>query len=282
MHSDSVSPAHAHDGALETTLLLTALHASYGADFRGFNPLVVASKLAALASERGLPHISALQGELLRDRELGRQVIRLLGAGVHAGMPDPQLLTALRLAMVPILRSSPWPAVWIADCTGPGLVVLIAAMLEEEGLLERTQLYVTSADETLVQDMASLRLSAPEAEQLDSLHSANGGRASLRAHLAADGDGFVLGAAAGAALSCHVHDLASDASFREFETVLCARPLREYGVALLKRALGIFSDSLCGFGVLQIDPAGPMRTLAADFSMAPLLPGQGLYRRLPR
>lgn len=94
--------------------------------------------------------------------------------------------------------------------------------------------------------------------------------------------GFTLGSAVRASLTCHVHDLASDASFREFETVVCARPLREYGFELQQRALGIFSESLCGFGVLQIDPSSAMRTLAADFNFAPVLPGQGLYRRLPR
>jgi chemotaxis protein methyltransferase CheR len=161
-------------------------------------------------------------------------------------------------------------------------VVLIVALLKEEGQLERSNLYVTSADELLVQEILQLRLSALEVDQLDALHVANGGHGSLRACLDADQDGYVLGAAARAALSCHVHDLASDASFREFETVVCARPLREYGVQLQQRALGIFSDSLCGFGVLQIDPSSVMRTLAAEYCFAPVLPGQGLYRRLPR
>lgn len=272
----------AHEGVLETSLFLTALHASFGADFRGFNPLVIRAKLDELVARRGLPHISALQGEVLRDTSLGQEVVRLLSTGPNALLSDSHLLTALRFAMVPILRSSPWPAIWIADCTHPGLVVLIAALLKEEGQLERTQLYVTSADELLMQEIPQLRLSALELDQLDVLHAANGGHDSLRAYLDTDGDAFVLGAATRAALTCHVHDLASDASFREFETVVCARPLREYGVALLHRALGIFSESLCGFGVLQIDPSSAMRTLAAEFCFAPVLPGQGLYRRLPR
>ncbi len=270
------------EGALETSLFLTALHARFGADFRGFNPLVIKTKLEELVERCGLENISVLQGRVLRDQKLGHDVIRLLSTGHSASLNDSHLLMALRFAVVPILRSSPWPAIWIADCTHPGLVVLIAAMLKEEGQLERTQIYVTSADELFVQEIPALRMSPDDVEQLERLHAANGGHGSLLAHLEADGDGFILGAATRSSLTCHVHDLASDASFREFETVVCARPLREYGFELQQRALGIFSESLCGFGVLQIDPSSAMRTLAAEFCFAPVLPGQGLYRRLPR
>jgi len=307
------------DSVLETSLFLTALHARFGADFRGFNPLVIKAKLDEQVRRCQLPNISALQGAVLRDDKLGHEVIRLLSTGHSASLNDSHLLMALRFAVVPILRSSPWPAIWIADCTHPGLVVLIAAMLKEEGQLERTQIYVTSADESFIAEIPQLRISAEDAAQLERLHQANGGHGSLLAHLEAapaevvQGDqetagakaaagsaereeegasmasmadqvpgGFTLGSAVRASLTCHVHDLASDASFREFETVVCARPLREYGFELQQRALGIFSESLCGFGVLQIDPSSAMRTLAADFNFAPVLPGQGLYRRLPR
>ncbi|MDB5960890.1 MAG: chemotaxis protein [Massilia sp.] len=271
-----------HEGVLETSLFLTALHARFGTDFRGFNPLVIKAKLEELVARRQLSHISALQGQVLRDQKLGQEVIRLLSTGHSASPADSHLLMALRFAVVPILRSSPYPAIWIADCTHPGLVVLIAAMLKEEEQLERTQLYVTSADELLVQEIPALRMSSEEADRLDALHTANGGHASLRTWLQADADGFTLSEPMRSALSCHVHDLASDASFREFEAVVCARPLREYGHQLQQRALGIFSDSLCGFGILQIDPSSAMRTMAAEFCFAPVLPGQGLYRRLPR
>jgi chemotaxis protein methyltransferase CheR len=290
--ADQVTPAVAvdsdDDSVLETALFLSALHARYGADFRGFNPLVIRRKLEEQVQRSSMPNISALQGQVLRDQQLGHEVIRLLSTGDSTALSTPlndsHLLMALRFAVLPILRSSPWPALWIADCTHAGLVVLIAAMLKEEGQLERTQVYVTNADESFVHDIPRLHLSNEETAALEKLHLANGGHASVRACLdaAPDGDGFVFSEATRAALTCHVHDLASDASFREFETVVCARPLREYGFELQQRALRIFSDSLCGFGVLQIDPSSAMRTLAHDFCFAPVLPGQGLYRRLPR
>lgn len=325
------SLALADDRVLETALFLTALHSRFGADFRGFNPLVIKAKLDELVLRRGLPNISVLQGQVLRDPALGQEVIRLLGSGPGASLNDARLLAALRFAVVPILRSSPWPAIWIADCSDAGLVVLVAALLKDEGQLERTQLYVTSADDAFIEEMHTLRLPAAKVDELDRLHQANGGHGSVHACLQAltvegeqrgrvgaggemagqaghetageaggEGGGELAGEAAGvagsahadryftlgpsfrASLSCHVHDLASDASFREFETVVCARALREYGFELQQRALGIFSDSLCGFGVLQIDPSSAMRTLAAEFCFAPVLPGQGLYRRLPR
>jgi chemotaxis protein methyltransferase CheR len=77
------------------------------------------------------------------------------------------------------------------------------------------------------------------------------------------------------------YDLASDASFQEFELVVCQRPLGEFDLALQRRALELFGKSLCNFGILQIE--GPSMSLSADLArnFTSILPDQGIYRRTP-
>jgi chemotaxis protein methyltransferase CheR len=269
------------EGDLETVLFLAALHARFGADFRGFNPARIQNKLEGLVQRLGLASISALQGEVLRSDALGTEAIALLSGGRTSSVGHPDFLMALRCAMVPILRSSPWPAIWLADCSDAGLVILLLALLDEEELAGRTQVFVTSASEAGAA-MAELRISAMEMAELEHRHRSSGGRNALGSYFEPDRECFSLSRKLSACVTSHAHNLPSDASFREFQAIVCARPWDEYGDALQQRALGIFSDSLCTFGTLQVDFSGSVRTALGDPSFAPFLPAQGVYRRVPR
>jgi chemotaxis protein methyltransferase CheR len=277
-------PQFGHDGVaeadLETVLFLAALDARFGADFRGFKPAGVGRKLEDLVRRLGLSSISALQGEVLRNQSLGVEVIRVLSETAASSVGTPDYLMALRCAMVPVLRSAPWPAIWVADCSDAGLVILLLALLEEEGLAGRTQVFVTSASEP-GSAMTDIAISGEQMDELEEQHRFSGGRMPLRSYFVQQDDGFALSPRLRAGVTCHAHDLSSDASFREFEAIVCARAWDEYGDALQQRALGVFGDSLCAFGLLQADFSNSGRCAPGE-AFAPVLPAQGVFRRLPR
>jgi hypothetical protein len=235
------------EGDLETALFLAALHARSGVDFRGFKPARIQNKLEELVQRKGLASISALQGEVLRSDALGTEVVRLLSGSTMSSI---------------------------------GLVILLLALLDEEELAGRTQVFVTSAS-VAGAEMAELRISAAEMDELEHRHRFSGGRNALRSYFEPKRECFSLSRKLRACVTSHVHNLPSDASFREFQAIVCARPWDEYGDALQQRALDIFGDSLCAFGTLQLDFSGSVRTALGDPSFAPVLPAQGVYRRVP-
>jgi chemotaxis protein methyltransferase CheR len=265
---------------LEIALLLQALHGRLGVDFSGYDEPAFKVTLDELARALDLDNISALQGRVLRDDQLGAAVVRMLGKSVDTYFSDPNHLMALRCAMLPLLRSSPWPSVWLADCFDVKLAISLLICLEEEGLREKTQVFATSSSEALLAQVNTLRLSAAEMGDLDTYHKRSGGRQDLRGYFSESDDHFSLRPALRTGFFGCQHDMATDASFREFQTIVCARPMGQYGNELRRRALGLFCDSLCGFGILQVDLQNGYRDPPLTDCFAPVLVEQGIFRRL--
>jgi chemotaxis protein methyltransferase CheR len=265
---------------LEIALLLEALHGRLGVDFSGYDERAFKQKLDEFVRVLGLDNISALQGRVLRDDLLAAAVVRMLGKSVDAYFSDPNHLMALRCAMLPLLRSSPWPSVWLADCFDARLAVALLVCLEEEGLREKTQVFATSSSEALLAQVSTLQLSAPEMDELDEYHRRSGGRQGLREYFTeSDGQFSLRPELRSGFIGCQ-HAVATDASFREFQAIVCARPMGQYGNALRRRALNLFSDSLCGFGILQVDLENGYRGPPLTELFAPVLAEQGIFRRL--
>jgi chemotaxis protein methyltransferase CheR len=266
---------------IETELFVEALYRQRGIDFRAYRKPELHQALWAFCARSGVATISQLQGQVLRDGALGREVGRLLSTGASEQLALPSSFMALRCAVLPVLRAASWPNVWFAESADDGLVMQFVVMLEEEGLLAKTQLFVTNANEDLLGDVGRLRVPAAAMAARDARHSKGGGREPLGAYLDQDGDGFTLKPALREHIVWSQYDLASDATFKEFDLIICQRPLSGFELPLQQRALALFRQSLCNFGILQID--APDAALAGDLArdFVCLLTDQGIYRRLP-
>ncbi len=268
-------------GQLETKLLAEAVYRRYGLDFRGFERTGLERKLGALQQGAGLDNISALQGKVLHDEVFARSAMRTLSASASDFFTSPQCFMALRCAALPLLRSASWPVIWVAECGDPSLVIALAVMLEEEGLLGKTQLFVTSANDSLLAEVSALTFDAATLAVRNEGHFRSGGRGSLADYCELADGVYRLRENMRHNIVWGQYDLASDASFNEFHMVVCQRPLREFDHVLQRRALSLFSESLCNFGILQVEP--PSDILSSEFAKAftSVLSEQGVYRRLP-
>jgi chemotaxis protein methyltransferase CheR len=231
---------------LETSLFVDGVYRRYGVDFRGFEPLGLGRKLDAFAAREGVENTLALLGRVLHDLAFAREALRFLSASPSPFFLNEQCFTVMRCAALPLLRSASWPLIWVAECGDPDLLLRLTRMLDQEGLLDKTQVFVTNANDALLGEVEA-------AAACDERHN------------------IVFGQ----------YDLASDASFNEFHLIMCQRPLKDFDLPLQRRALGLFSQSLCNFGILQVEP--PSDVLGNEFTkeFTCLLGEQGLYRRLP-
>jgi chemotaxis protein methyltransferase CheR len=265
---------------LETLLFLKALEDRFGAHFLEFDVRHMRDKLVSYVAASGVESISALQGRTLRDDALAADVIRVLNRSTGPVLDNVFHLMALRCAVLPLLRSAPWPTVWVADCASVHVPLLLLALLAEENLVERTRVFITSGVEAALEDMRGAPLSGSEVARLQTLHLGSGGRGQLSRHLRPHDGGFVLDAASGGPFSWHVHHLSSDASFREFDAIIAPRPFSEYNDSLRTRALGLFSESLYPFGVLQLNDMQYNRAALDRAHLEPVLGEYGVYRKV--
>ena len=259
---------------LEIELLLEALSQRHGYDFRDYERAPVRRKLLAVMAERGLKTVSALQERVLHEPGAASAVLRALALAPAGLFADPAWAREARDVLGKSLRPAAVPKVWLAECAGVGEAWTLAILLHEEGLLARTEIFATMANDELLLDARELGtergIDAAALAALQEDYLLGGGTGRLADHLEVrDGRAFLLPRLR-ARITWAGHNLVTDASFNEFQAIICRRALADFGPLLRQRVLRLFHDSLARFGVLGIDrELGPGDAHAGAYQALP-------------
>ncbi len=156
--------------------------------------------------------------------------------------PAPADVRALRRLVFPLLRTYPTVRIWHPACGAGEEVYGTAIALHEEGLLARCELYATDACE---EALASTRLGVyPRAhlERQAASYLASGGRSAFEEYYAVDGDRAVMRPLLRDRIVGFAHDLIGDASFHEFQLVVCRDVLVRFAAHAQARAWSASSE----------------------------------------
>jgi chemotaxis protein methyltransferase CheR len=264
---------------LEIELLLEALFQRFGYDFRAYDRPALRRKLHQVMLARDLSTVSSLQDRVLHDPGAGAALLRALSVQPAALFDDPEQARQLRIVLASCLRASAVPKVWLAECAGPLTAWSLAILLAEEQLHLRTEIYATVANEEM---LAAASLASFPAEQMDHYQESyykSGGTAQLADYFdVAEGRATLLEPLR-SRITWAQYNMVTDASFNEFQMIVCQRALPDFGPLLRQRVLQLFHDSLSLFGVMGLD-----REIAAGDPLAanyqPVFPHQPWYKRI--
>jgi chemotaxis protein methyltransferase CheR len=141
----------------------------------------------------------------------------------------------------------------VAECAGVGEAWTLAIVLAEEGVLGRLDIHATLANEELVAEMQDTWLPIADLDAARTRHAASGGTTPLAAYFEVrDGHARLLPDLR-RRITWSQYSLVTDASFNEFQAILCCGTLSDFGPVLRQRVLRLFHDSLARFGVLCLD-----------------------------
>lgn len=264
--------------ALELELLLEALLQRYGYDFRGHERAALRRKLRGVMQRRGLGTLSQLQDRVLHDPGAASAALRALHVPPATLFDDIDEARQLRQLVGASLRGAALPRIWLADCAGAEQAWTLAIILAEEGLLEQTEIHATVASDELLAEARDASLAPEQLAQYQAAYARSGGQGSLAGYFAASGKRLVLSPALRSHITWAQYNLVTDASFNEFNLIVCRRALPDFGPLLRLRVLNLFHASLAPFGVLGLDqPIEGGDALAAQYAA---LPQPGWYRRI--
>ena len=264
---------------LEIDLLLEALLRRFGFDFRSFERRALRRKLRGLLRDRGLGTISALQEQVLHQRDAAAALLRALSVAPAALFDDPDEARQLRAVLGACLRASAQPKVWLADCAGAEQAWTLAILLFEEQLHTRTEIFASLANEQMLAEVGAAGVAPERLAECGENYRRSGGNANFADYFQFKGGRAVLLPALRSRITWAQYNLVTDASCNEFQLIVCRRALPDFGPALRRRVLQLFHDSLALFGVLGLDQAfGESDALAAHYQA--LAPHQPWYKRL--
>ncbi|WP_441295135.1 CheR family methyltransferase [Massilia cavernae] len=233
----------------------------------------------ALMQERGLSSVSMLQNRVLHEAGASHALLRALSVPPAELFDSPELARSLRTVFRSSLGASAMPRIWLAECGGAEEAWSLAILLADEQLIARTEIHATSSNEQVLANTFDAGIDPARMPEYQQRYEQSGGCGKLEDYFEKEGGRLVLVPQLRSRISWAQYNLVTDASFNEFELIVCRRALPDFGPVLRRRVLRLFHDSLSRFGMLLIDREFETGEPLSD-SYQHVLPYQGLYKRV--
>ena len=280
--SQGARRSEARDGVeeIELALLLEGVFRRYGFDFRGYAPASLRRRVWRRVHGEGLSTISGLLERLLHDSAVMERLLLDLSINVTAMFRDPTFYVAFRKQIVPLLRTYPYSRIWVAGCSSGEEVYSLAILLQEDGLYERTRIYATDINESVLERAREGVFPLEKMQEYTQNYiRAGGGRAFSEYYIAAyDGAQFQRSLIDNVVFA--QHNLVSDRSFNEFHVIVCRNVMIYFDKKLQDHVHELFYDSLINFGILALGHKESIRFTPFAQRYEELDPAEKLYRKV--
>jgi chemotaxis protein methyltransferase CheR len=246
------SPARDDVEDIELSLLLEGIFRQYGFDFREYAPASLRRRVWRRVNAENLTTISALQDRLLHDPACMERLLLDLSINVTAMYRDPSFYVSFREKVVPLLRTYPFTRLWIAGCSTGEEVYSLAILLQEEGLYDRSRIYATDINESVLDRARSGVFPLDKMREYTQNYIRAGGKRAFSEYYLAKYDGAQFQRSLIENVVFAQHNLVSDRSFNEFNVIVCRNVMIYFDRVLQDRVHRLFYDSLAMFGVLGL------------------------------
>ncbi len=202
---------------------------------------------------KGLSGIGELSDRVRDDPRFLSHVLDRLMLRVTTMFRDPSFFRLFRERVVPLLRTYPYPRLWVAGCSTGQEAYSLAILLREEGLYDRCRIYATDLNEVVLEQARAgvLPLACARGVRTELSCGRRHPRAVRLLHSRQD-FGRDRSSCAGSDRAVFRHDLARDASFNEFHVIFCRNVLMYFDEALRYRVHQLLCDSLVRLGFLGL------------------------------
>ena len=265
---------------LEVELLLEGVFRHYGFDFRSYAYSSLRRRLWKRIRAENLGSVTALQERVLHDPKVMERLLDDLSVNVTAMFRDPSFYLAFRERVVPMLRTYPFLRVWHAGCSTGEEVISMAILLLEEGLYERTRIYATDINETVLQRARSGIFPLDRMQEYTENYIKAGGTRSFSEYYTAKYDGALFDSSLMRNIVFSQHNLVTDRSFSEFHVILCRNVLIYFDKSLQNRVHSLFYESLVNFGILGLGAKESLRFSKFEDCYEQIEPREKLYRKV--
>jgi len=235
---------------IELELMLEAIFKRYGHDFRNYSRASIKRRVKYFLNNSDHKRISELTAKLLYDQEFLQQLIQHFSIPVTEMFRDPDFYSSLRTNILPLLKTYPFVKIWHAGCASGEEVYSLAIVLREEGLYDRSTIYATDFNESMLEKAKQGIYSITDIKNFMENYRKSGGAYSLANYFEAHYDSVIMSGALKKNITFARHNLAVDNAFGEMHLIMCRNVLIYFDRILQDRVFRLFDDSLIRDGFL--------------------------------
>lgn len=235
---------------IEIRLLLEGIFLKYGYDFRNYSKAHVRRRILNHLGIHHIETVTELLDKVLRQPEVFRQVLDSLSINVTEMFRDPEFYRSFRENAIPKLRTYTFFKVWHAGCSTGEEVYSLAILLQEEGLLERCQIYATDLNRKVLETAREGVYQIADMELYEQNYQLSGGKAKLSDYYKSMYGSVMFNKELSSRIVFADHNLVTDSVFAEINIILCRNVLIYFEKDLQNKVLKLFYDSLAPSGLL--------------------------------
>ena len=237
---------------LELQLLLEGIYRQYGFDFREYAPASLKRRVWRRVHAEHAKTISGLLERVLHDSEVMERLLLDLSINVTSMFRDPTFYAAFREKVAPTLHTYPFTRIWVAGCSTGEEVYSLAILLREEGLYDRTRIYATDINETVLERARAGVFPLDKMQEYTENYLRAGGTRAFSEYYLAKYEGALFERSLTENVVWAPHNLVQDRGFNTFNVILCRNVMIYFDRTLQTRVHGLFHESLEHLGILAL------------------------------
>ena len=179
-----------------------------------------------------------------------------------------------------MLRTYPFTRIWVAGCSTGEEVYSLAILLQEEGLYDRTRIYATDINESVIERAKAGVFPLDKMRDYTQNYIRGGGTRAFSEYYVAAYDGAQFQRSLIDNVVFAQHNLVSDGSFNEFQVIVCRNVMIYFDRSLQNHVHGLFYESLTHLGILGLGQKETIHFTPFEDCYEEIDPNEKLYRKI--
>ena len=236
--------------AIEVKLLLDAVYQRYGYDFRNYALSTMKRRILKRMEDESLPTITMLLDRVIRDPAVMARLMMDFSITTSAMFRDPACFKTFREKIISMLRTYPFLRIWLDGCGCGEEVLSMSILLREEGLYDRSRIYVTDMNDAVLEKAKSGIFPIGKMKDYTLNYIGSGGKGVFSDYYTAKYDHARFSPELIKNIVFAQHNLVTDSSFNEFHVIFCRKVMIYFNRELQNRVHVILYQSLIHLGIL--------------------------------
>ncbi|MBL4711786.1 MAG: protein-glutamate O-methyltransferase CheR [Gammaproteobacteria bacterium] len=238
----------------ELDLFVQAIRKSIGVDLANYAKASLRRRVQQLVYKQNVSFISELLPPIIHDVTFAQFIINELTVNVSELFRNPDVFASLLKNVFPVLASYSRIDIWVAGCSCGEEAYSLVILLDEAGLLERTQIHATDINIDALCIANSGLLQRPLDRNTAQRYRMAGGNKSLANYFSSAYKETKLSERLLKHVSFNQHDLTQEQGFTSPQLIMCRNVMIYFNQTLQDKVLASFYANLIPNGFLVIGP----------------------------
>ena len=224
----------------------------YGYDFAGYSRASFKRRVLRLYALDKIVSFAEFRYMIRSDAGYFNRFLEQVTINVTEMFRDPEFYKCLREEVLPNLGTYPFIRIWVAGCSTGEEAYSLAIVLKELKLLRKSLIYATDINSFVLEKGSKALFPMNKMKLYSENYIESGGREDFSTYYTANYTLAKFNEKLREKIVFSTHNLVSDASFNEFQLILCRNVMIYFDRELQYKVFTLFDDSLDTFGYLAL------------------------------